>query len=367
MQFRDWSLHPLKTRNIDEYARELFGADRLRQKKNTSEDGFRSLMECVGSLDLEEGNLPVIGKSLVDAMIEVIESNFERNSYSGEYVTNVSVSTLAKELLRVESYDTFVDFASGAGVSTLLITGDARPTVANVEVNGVNAASAAMLYIMYGYKEIHILIGDSISRQIPDLRGNKLFMDPSLMGRVERNETNEYTDTSLAVLNRVMHDYLTRDGEAIVVLPGTPLFQGKKQSAGLREELVQLGMVKAVISLPPMWYATSVNTNLVFISKKAMPLSEVLFIDAAREAKGTKSTGGQTSTLSSGLINKIVSTVTNRTVIDGFSFIVHQNEIRKKDYNLVPATYVTAPAEEDSITMEEVNSQLAELFRQLLK
>ena len=54
-------------------------------------------------------------------------------------------------------------------------------------------------------------------------------------------------------------------------------------------------------------------------------------------------------------------------MIDGFSFIVHQNEIRKKDYNLVPATYVTAPAEEDSITMEEVNSQLAELFRQLLK
>ena len=355
------------TDNIDEYARELFGADRLRQKKNTSEDGFRSLMEYVGSLDLEEGNLPVIGKSLVDGMIEVIESNFERNSYSGEYVTNVSVSTLAKELLRVASDDTFVDFASGAGVSTLLITGDTRPTIANVEVNGANAAAAAMLYIMYGYKEIHILVGDSISRQIPDLRGNKLFVDPPLMGRVDRSETNDYTDTSLAVLNRVMHDYLTWDGEAIVVLPGNPLFQGKKQTVGLREELVQLGMVKAVISLPPMWYATSVNTNLVFISKKEMPHSEVLFIDAAREVKGTRGKSGQTSSLSSELINKIVSTVFDRTEINGFSFIVHQNEIREKDYNLVPATYVTAPTEEDSITMEEVDSQLAELYRQLMK
>ena len=92
------------TDNINEYARELFGADRLRQKKNTSEDGFRALIECVGSLDLEEGNLPVIGKSLVDAMIEVIGANFERNSFSGEYVTNVSVSTLSrrKRALHIE-------------------------------------------------------------------------------------------------------------------------------------------------------------------------------------------------------------------------------------------------------------------------
>ena len=353
--------------NIDEYARELFGADRLRQKKNTSEDGFRSLMESVGSLDLEEGNLPVIGKSLVDAMIEVIESNFERNSYSGEYVTNVSVSTLAKELLQLGPDDTFVDFTSGAGVSTLLITGDARPSIANVEINGANAAAAAMLYIMYGYREIRILVGDSISRQIPELRGNKLFVDPPLMGRVERSETNDYTDTSLAVLNRVMHDYLTRDGEAIVVLPSNPLFQGKKQAVGLREELVQLGMVKAVISLPPMWYATSVNTNLLLISKKEMPLSEVLFIDASREMKGTKGRSGQANTLSSELIEKICSAVNKRASIEGFSCFVHQNEIREKDYNLVPATYIIAPTEEDRITIEEVNAQLSDLYRQLLQ
>ena len=353
--------------NIDEYARELFGADRLRQKKNTSEDGFRSLMECVGSLDLEEGNLPVIGKSLVDAMIEVIESNFERNSYSGEYVTNVSVSTLAKELLQLEPDDTFVDFTSGAGVSTLLITGDARSSIANVEINGANAAAAAMLYIMYGYQKIRILVGDSISRQITDLRGNKLFVDPPLMGRVERSETNDYTDTSLAVLNRVMHDYLTRDGEAIVVLPSNPLFQGKKQAVGLREELVQLGMVKAVISLPPMWYATSVNTNLLLISKKEMPQSEVLFVDASREMKGSKGRGGQAGTLSSELIEKICAAVTGRTSIDGFSRLIHQNEIREKDFNLVPATYIVAPTEEDNITMEEVNAQLAELYRQLMQ
>ncbi len=353
--------------NIEEYARELFGVDRTRQKRNTSETGFRSLIEFVGTLDLEEKeNEPIIGKNLVDAMVGAIETNFERNSYSGKFVTNVSVSTMAKELLQVNRDDTFVDFAAGSGVSTLLITGDARPTVANVEINGVNAAVAAMLFIMYDYKRIRICIGDSLSEQIPDLHGNKLFVDPPLMGRLEKSDSNEYSDMTLAALNRVMHNYLSRDGEAVVVVPGGTLFQGKKQAVGIREELVQLGMLKAVITLPPLWYATSVNTNLLLISKKEMPQSEVLFIDATREAKASKSRGGPVNSISVELCKKIADAVSDRIEIDGFSCLIHQNRIREKDYNLVPATYLAAPMEEDSITMEEVNAQLAELYRQLM-
>ena len=56
-----------------------------------------------------------------------------------------------------------------------------------------------------------------------------------------------------------------------------------------------------------------------------------------------------------------------RTTIEGFSRLVHQNEIREKDFNLVPATYIVTPTEEDNITMEEVNAQLAELYRQLMQ
>lgn len=354
--------------NIEEYARELFGVDRTRQKRNTSETGFRSLIEFVGTLDLEEKeNEPIIGKNLVDAMVGAIESIFERNSYSGEYVTNVSVSSLAKELLQVNEDDTFVDFAAGSGVSTLLITGDTRPTIANVEKNAVNAAAAAMLFIMYDYRKISIRVGDSISTQIPDLRGNKLFVDPPIMGRVEKSDTNEYTDMTLAAMNRVMHDYLTRDGEAVVIVPSGTLFQGKKQAVGIREELVQLGMVKAVITLPPMWYASSVNTNLLLISKKEMPQSEVLFIDATKEMKSAKGKSGPANSISAELCKKIVTTISGRMEIEGFSCLVHQNKIREKDYNLVPATYLTVPAEEDTITMEEVNAQLAELYGQLMQ
>ena len=353
--------------NIDEYARELFGADRLRQKRNASDEGFRSLMEYVGSLDLEEDQDLAIGRSMVDALISMLESNSERNSFAGENVTNNSVSLLAKALLRVAHDDSFLDFASGAGVSTLLITREALPAITNVELNGVNAAAAAMLYIMYGYQNIRILVCDSISDRIPDIAGNKLFVDPPLAGKVEKSETNEYSDMSLATLKRVIRDYLTRDGEAVVIVPSGTLFQGKKQAVDIRTELVQLGMVKAVISLPPMWYATSVNTNLLFISKKDMPRAEVLFVDATREMKNAKARSGAAAVISSELIGKIASVVADREEILGFSRLVHQNEIRSKDFNLVPSSYITLPSEEDTMTMEEVNAQLAELYRQLMQ
>ena len=353
--------------NIDEYARELFGADRLRQKRNASDEGFRSLMEYVGSLDLEEDQDSAIGRSLVDALISMLESNSERNSFAGENVTNGSVGLLAKALLRVSHDDSFLDFASGAGVSTLLITREALPAITNVELNGVNAAAAAMLYIMYGYQNIRILVHDSISERLPDIAGNKLFVDPPLAGKVEKSETNEYSDMSLATLKRVIRDYLTRDGEAVVIVPSGTLFQGKKQAVDIRTELVQLGMVKAVISLPPMWYATSVNTNLLFISKKDMPRAEVLFVDATREMKNAKARSGAAAVISSELIGKIASVVADREEILGFSRLVHQNEIRSKDFNLVPSSYITLPSEEDTMTMEEVNAQLAELYRQLMQ
>ena len=353
--------------NIDEYARELFGADRFRQKRNASEDGFRSLMEFVGGLDLEEGNEPVIGRKLVEAIISMNDRSYSRNSFSGENASDIVLSSLAKELLHVTSEDVFLDFASGVGVSTLFIAGDAQPQIINVEISGANAAAAAMLYIMYGYQNIRILIGDSISDLIPGLSGNKVFVDPPIASRVEKSNTNIYTDSSLAVLYRVMHDYLTKDGDALVVLPANPLFQGKKQAVDLREELVQRGMLRAVIALPPMWYATTMNTHLLLISKKEMIQPDVLFIDATKEMKNTKNRSSQASAIPADLIKRIALTVADCEVCDGFSCIASLDEIRNNNYNLVPATYIASPGEEDSMTMEEVEAQLAELYRQLME
>ena len=355
------------TENIDEYAHELFGVDRLRQKKNASEDGFRALIEYIGSLDFEEDPEQNVGKMLVDFLLSIIDSTSGKNSFSAENVTNHSVCLLAKELLNIQSNDCFVDFTSGTGVSSVMICGDATPEIRNAEINRVNAAASAMLYIMRGYKSFSISCGDSVSSVVNGLQGNKVFVDPPFSARVERSGDNDYSDSTLAALNRIMHNYLTRDGEAIMTAPSGVLFQSKPQAVGLRNELVDLGMVKAIIALPPMWASTSVNTNLILISKKDMPISDVLFIDATRAVKNERNRNISSNALSQETISQIVDTVNTRKSIEGFSQLVNQNELRKKGYNLVPASYVGIPTEEDETTIEEVNSQLAELYRQLME
>ncbi len=55
--------------NVDEYARELFGADRLRQKKNATEEGFKSIIGFLGGLDLEERDGESVGRDFADTFI----------------------------------------------------------------------------------------------------------------------------------------------------------------------------------------------------------------------------------------------------------------------------------------------------------
>lgn len=352
--------------NVDAYARELFGVDQNRQKKNASEENFKTIMSLLGELDLEERSDESIGATYADALLEIIETNSERNSFSAEFVTNHSISKLAKAILSVNDTNTFVDFTSGTGASTLDIIGDSRPQIINAEINGEAVAVSAMLYIMKGHEKLRIVCQDSLSNVIDGLRGNKLFVDAPLSMKVTKTDNNDYSDSSLAVINRVMHDYLTRDGIAAITLPGSPLFQMKPQAVSLRDEMVNLGMLKSVIALPPLWNYSAVNTNLLILSKKQMPCHNVVFIDVVQDAKKTGSRN-RTNILDDALIARIASAIENEETIAGFSYVAHTEEICNKDYNLVPATYIKYPKAEDTMTIEEIESQLSELYRQLLQ
>ncbi len=96
-----------------------------------------------------------------------------------------------------------------------------------------------------------------------------------------------------------------------------------------------------------------------------MPQGSVLFVDATQEIKKTKSKSGMAGTIAPETIAKICSVVEKQETVEGFSCVVHQSDIREKDFNLVPSTYIPTAVEEDNITMEEVDAQLAELYRQL--
>ena len=136
-------------------------------------------------------------------------------------------------------------------------------------------------------------------------------------------------------------------------------------AAELKDELVTKGILHAVIALPPMWIGASVGTNLLVLDMN--PSDTILFVDASDPATVTidKRRVKTGFVLSEKAIGKIAGVVHEPRDITGFTKIVTVDEVRKKELNLVPANYVIQPTEEDTTTLEEIDKELAALYKQL--
>ncbi len=355
---------------IDEYAKELFGEDTGRQKKNVVSADFKGVLDILGSLDLEEKDgTNSLGKELANTLLDTISLYAARSAFSNEYTTRKALSKLAGRILHVKPGDIFCDFMSGVGLSTIEITKDSMPKIVNADINNTAIAISAMLYILLGYKEFKLFNDNSLTKIIDGLGGNKIFVDGPIMSKLEKTEENEYNDSTLATIDRVLHSYLSEDENALAViaLPSSPLFVTKKQAVALREEIVSKGMLKAVIALPPMWKGTAVGTNLLVISRKAQ--EKVIFINAADSvvytAKERNEVSGE-ALLPEMSIQQIVDVLENPASIEGFAGVAGIEEIKNKDYNFIPATYIAVQEEEDTTTLEEIDNQLKELYSKLM-
>ena len=350
---------------IDQYAAELFGMDRLRQKKNVNDQSFKRVMDKLGSLDLEETSGSYeLGRKIVDTYLPVMALAMGGSKHAGEQMTSLNLANLAKAILNVEKHDTFCDFASGKGASTIEITGDTLPYVINVDIDREAAAMSAMLLIMYGYSHFSVTCGDSLAKRLPDVGGNKIFVDSPLGIKLERTDDNKFSDGTLTIIDRVIHGYLAQDGIAVITSPSGPLFrQGPAKE--IKNEIITLGLLHAVIALPPMWSGVSIGTNLLILGKK--PSYSVLFVDATDRAISNpdRKRAKLSNILSKETLQEIADVVHDPHDIPGFARVVASTEIISREFNLVPANYIIKQAEEDTTTLSEIDEQLADLYRQL--
>ena len=351
---------------IEQYAGELFGMDRSRQKKNVNDQGFKRVMDRLCSLDLEE--IPgshELGRLLVDALLPVMASSMDMiGKAAGEQMTSPSLAKLARSILNVASHDTFCDFVSGKGLSTIEITCDTFPDVILADVSREAAATSAMLLIMYGYSHFKVICGNSLTELLPHVGGNKIFADLPTGMRLEKTNDTRYTDGTLTAIDRLIHGYLSQDGIAVITTPSGPLFR-QGPALEIKNEIVTLGLLHAVIALPPMWSGTSIGTNLLVLGKT--PSWNILFVDASDRAivQADKKRTRVSNILSEETIQEISEVIHDPHNIPGFAKVVPGTEISSKEYNLVPANYVIKQSEEDTTTLAEIDEQLADLYRQL--
>jgi type I restriction enzyme M protein len=139
---------------------------------------------------------------------------------------------------------------------------------------------------------------------------------------------------------------LKPNGKAAVILPHGVLFRGNAEGE-IRKNLIQRGLIKAVIGLPAnLFYGTGIPACVIVIDKEgANSREEVFFVNAA---SGYAKDGAK-NRLRERDIRKIVDVFKDRQQIPGFSKAVPVEEIsnEKNSFNLNIPRYIDSKEQQD--------------------
>ncbi|NPV37238.1 MAG: type I restriction-modification system subunit M [Bacteroidales bacterium] len=163
---------------------------------------------------------------------------------------------------------------------------------------------------------------------------------------------------SKADLAFVMHmlAWLSPSGTAaIVCFPGVLYRGGAEQK--IRKYLVDNNYVDCVIQLPPdLFFGTTIATCILVLKKNKRD-NHLLFIDASEEFVRS----GNKNKLTEGNIAKIMGAYTERTDVEHFARLVHNDEIGKNDYNMAVSGYVARKEEREEVDIDKLNAEITEI------
>ncbi len=147
-----------------------------------------------------------------------------------------------------------------------------------------------------------------------------------------------------------------------IILPHGVLFRGGAE-AKIRKKLLQDGNIDTVIGLPSKLFFSTGIPVCILVLKKCKKSDDVLFINAAEHYEK----GKRQNKLLPKHIDKIVDTYQYRKEEDRYSKCVSMEDIEKNDFNLNISRYVSTAEPEPIIDINEVNSELKELEKEIAK
>ena len=375
---RHYKLDNLMHKSINEYAKELFGLDDSWNKKNTSEKNFVEIMSLLSSMDFSDDlNTHEKGKILADLLIDNLQYHGENARLASPYYSRREIGQIASRILNVQDDETFLDFCSGIGSTTITIIGDKKCKIHNADINEESLSVAAMLYMMCGYEDFELELKDGFEPTFEDIpnyeqleqiwgKADKIFVDPPLGLRIKNHPLREASVISMCEAL----SSLKMNGIAVVCVPSISLSGMGATVQTIREKFVSSGYLQSVISLPITWSRSTVSINLVVFSKKMN--EKVLFANFCSAGvkkifeSDFKNAVKLGTILTEADIERIVEIINENFEIEGISRLVDMNEIANNSFDLTPNRYVADVIEDENITLKEIDEELASLYVKLI-
>lgn len=331
-------------------------------------------------------NNDVIG----DAYMYLIEHfASDAGKKAGEFFTPNEVSTLLAKLTKSQPGARICDPTCGSG--SLLIkagreVGGNNFSLYGQELNGSTWALAMMNMLLHGFDSATIRWGDTLRN--PKLKeGDSLMKFDTVVANppfsldkwgADVAETDVYkrfwrgvppkSKGDWAFISHMIEVAYEGRGKVGVVVPHGVLFRGASEGK-IRKKTIDENLLEAVIGLPAnLFFGTGIPAAIV-VFNKGKKTDNVLFIDASREYEN----GKNQNKLRPQDIEHIVSTYERfkagelqpGVAEEKYAYVATPEEIAENDYNLNIPRYVDTYEEEAEIDINEVQTEIETLEKEL--
>lgn len=153
-------------------------------------------------------------------------------------------------------------------------------------------------------------------------------------------------------------DAMKDTGRFVVIVPQGILFRQSKALSTFRRNLIKEGLLKAVVSLPPVYNSTTINTAMLVLERNN---KDVLFVDASNLVQRERRNDAYITEDNKKLLQEILE---EKKEIDKISFKVSNAQVFETgDWSI--SRYIDAEVEVESRSLSEINGDLIQYYKKL--
>ena len=335
------------------------------------QDRLSKLVAIFNGLDFRANRAE--GDDLLGDAYEYLMRHFatESGKSKGQFYTPAEVSRVMAQVVGIDANtrpdQTIYDPACGSGSLLLKAAAEAPRgiTVYGQEKDNATWALARMNMILHGHPTAELWPGNTLAAPYFKNKDNTLrtfdfaVANPPFSDKAWSNGLNpahdEYRRFAFGIPPAKNGDYafllhfiasLKSKGKGAIVLPHGVLFRGNRE-ANIRRNLIQRGLIKGIIGLPPnLFYGTGIPACIVVLDKEnSHARTGIFMIDASTEFLKD----GNKNRLRAQDIHQIVDVFNRQLELPRYSRLVPTAEIADpaNDYNLNIPRYIDSSVPED--------------------
>ena len=150
---------------------------------------------------------------------------------------------------------------------------------------------------------------------------------------------------------------LKNNGKAAIVVPTGFITAQSGIDKKIRTKLIDEKMLTGVVSMPSNIFATTgTNVSIIYIDNNNN--EDVILIDASNLGEKIKEGKNQKTVLSNAEEDKIIDTFINKEVVEDFSVVVSNEDIKNKNYSFSAGQYFDIKIEYVDLTGDEFKTKL---------